>query len=274
MERSCMRGPLGRWGPRATCPDGRTLASGCAWLAGSRQHRARTRRGPDRRVGRPRGLIHRPIRLCRNSRTGARSPDPGPGRGLATSGGAASLSRHSRGVAMARSSVLSSAGLVRGGLCVSTANTASSSAGPWCGSTCRPHLAAAGDPGPHGVRRGRSQRVGAHRRAGRRSRARDLPGSSGAPRPGAGDSLHAGRLGARAPGGRAGEAAIELTDDGAGTHLRYEADVTVRGPVARVGGRLLTASARTMARQFFDAIERAAMAAAGGAWRDDRTDLR
>ncbi len=66
------------------------------------------------------------------------------------------------------------------------------------------------------------------------------------------------------PGAGSGEAAIELTDDGAGTHLRYEADVTVRGPVARVGGRLLTASARTMARQFFDAIERAAMAAAGG----------
>ena len=60
------------------------------------------------------------------------------------------------------------------------------------------------------------------------------------------------------PGGGTGEAAIELTDDGGGTRLRYEADVTVRGAVARVGSRLLAASARTMARQFFDAIERSA----------------
>ncbi len=63
------------------------------------------------------------------------------------------------------------------------------------------------------------------------------------------------------PGGGTGEAAINLTDDGAGTHLRYEADVSVRGAIARVGGRLLTASARTMARQFFDAIEKEATTA-------------
>ncbi len=60
------------------------------------------------------------------------------------------------------------------------------------------------------------------------------------------------------PGGGSGEAAIELSDDGGGTHLRYRADVTVRGAVARVGSRLLAASARTMARQFFDAIEEVA----------------
>ncbi len=60
------------------------------------------------------------------------------------------------------------------------------------------------------------------------------------------------------PGGGTGEAAIVLTDDGGGTRLRYEADVTVRGAVARVGSRLLAASARTMARQFFDAIEKSA----------------
>ena len=60
------------------------------------------------------------------------------------------------------------------------------------------------------------------------------------------------------PGGGTGQAAIELTDDGDGTRLHYEADVTVRGAVARVGSRLLAASARTMARQFFDAIERSA----------------
>ena len=63
------------------------------------------------------------------------------------------------------------------------------------------------------------------------------------------------------PGGGQGEAVIDLTDDGDGTHLRYEADVTVRGAIARVGGRLLTASARTMARQFFDAIEKEARTA-------------
>ena len=63
------------------------------------------------------------------------------------------------------------------------------------------------------------------------------------------------------PGGGTGEAAINLADDGSGTRLRYEADVTVRGAIARVGGRLLTASARTMARQFFDAIEEVAKTA-------------
>ena len=63
------------------------------------------------------------------------------------------------------------------------------------------------------------------------------------------------------PGGGSGEVAIELADDGDGTHLRYEADVTVRGAIARVGGRLLTGSARTMARQFFSAIENEAKAA-------------
>ena len=63
------------------------------------------------------------------------------------------------------------------------------------------------------------------------------------------------------PGGGTGEAAISLADDGDGTRLRYEAEVTVRGTIARVGGRLLTGSARTMARQFFDAIEQEAKAA-------------
>ena len=63
------------------------------------------------------------------------------------------------------------------------------------------------------------------------------------------------------PGGGQGEAAITLSDDGAGTRLRYEADVNVRGAIARVGSRLLTGSARTMARQFFDAIEQVARTA-------------
>ena len=73
-------------------------------------------------------------------------------------------------------------------------------------------------------------------------------------------TLHA--EGSGRPGGAAGEAHIELTDDGEGTHLRYDADVTIRGAIGRVGGRLLTSSARGMARQFFEAIERDAKAAA------------
>ena len=52
------------------------------------------------------------------------------------------------------------------------------------------------------------------------------------------------------PGGGTGEVVIDLVDDG-----------SVRGAVGRVGGRLLTASARTMARQFFDAIENEARTA-------------
>lgn len=67
------------------------------------------------------------------------------------------------------------------------------------------------------------------------------------------------------PGGVRGEAAIALADDGEGTRLRYDAEVAIRGPVARVGGRLLTSTARTMARQFFEAIERDARAEREGA---------
>lgn len=70
------------------------------------------------------------------------------------------------------------------------------------------------------------------------------------------------------PGSVSGEAVIDLEDDGSGTRLRYEADVTIRGAVARVGGRLLAATARVMARQFFDVIEqRAQVAAERGAGR-------
>ena len=73
-------------------------------------------------------------------------------------------------------------------------------------------------------------------------------------------TLHA--EGSGRPGSATGEARIELTDDGEGTHLTFDADVTIRGAIGRVGGRLLTSSARGMARQFFEAIERDAKAAA------------
>ena len=73
-------------------------------------------------------------------------------------------------------------------------------------------------------------------------------------------TLHA--EGSGRPGSATGDANIELTDDGDGTHLRFDAEVTIRGAIGRVGSRLLTSSARGMARQFFEAIERDAKAAA------------
>lgn len=73
-------------------------------------------------------------------------------------------------------------------------------------------------------------------------------------------TLHA--EGSGRPGSATGEAVISLADDGDGTHLTFDADVTIRGAIGRVGGRLLTSSARGMARQFFESIERDAKAAA------------
>ena len=73
-------------------------------------------------------------------------------------------------------------------------------------------------------------------------------------------TLHA--EGSGRPGSATGDANIELTDDGDGTHLRFDAEVTIRGAIGRVGGRLLTSSARGMAPPLFGAIERDAKAAA------------
>jgi carbon monoxide dehydrogenase subunit G len=57
------------------------------------------------------------------------------------------------------------------------------------------------------------------------------------------------------PGRITGEAQITLEEETEGTYLTYSADVKIRGAAARVGSRLLTAAVRSMARQFFDAIE-------------------
>ena len=61
--------------------------------------------------------------------------------------------------------------------------------------------------------------------------------------------------GAGRPGRITGEAQITLEEETEGTYLTYSADVKIRGVAARVGSRLLTAAVRSMARQFFDAIE-------------------
>jgi uncharacterized protein len=57
------------------------------------------------------------------------------------------------------------------------------------------------------------------------------------------------------PGRVNGQAEITLEEAEDGTLVAYDAELTLRGPVARVGGRLLSTSARGMARQFFSAID-------------------
>ena len=49
-----------------------------------------------------------------------------------------------------------------------------------------------------------------------------------------------------------GGAKVRLEDDGAGTVLRYEVHAQVGGKIAQLGARLIDASARQMAEQFFD----------------------
>ena len=63
------------------------------------------------------------------------------------------------------------------------------------------------------------------------------------------------------PGRVHGSVAIALDEATAGTDLTYSADLRLHGPVARVAGRLLTTTARGMARQFFEAIEAQAQSA-------------
>ena len=63
------------------------------------------------------------------------------------------------------------------------------------------------------------------------------------------------------PGRVNGNVAISLDEAMPGTDLTYSADLTLRGPVSRFAGRLLTTTARGMARQFFEAIEAQAQSA-------------
>jgi carbon monoxide dehydrogenase subunit G len=67
------------------------------------------------------------------------------------------------------------------------------------------------------------------------------------------------------PGFVDGAAELFLADAevGPGTAVRYVADVTVGGQVARLGQRMLSGVAKEMAGQFFEAFEQAGAAPAG-----------
>ena len=63
------------------------------------------------------------------------------------------------------------------------------------------------------------------------------------------------RIAGEGSGGAAGfakgGAVVQLLDDGAGTLLRYEAKADVGGKLAQLGGRLIDATARKLAGDFF-----------------------
>ena len=52
-----------------------------------------------------------------------------------------------------------------------------------------------------------------------------------------------------------GDATIRLVPDGDGTVLTYVADVQARGPIARLGSRLVGSAAKMMAGRFFKALD-------------------
>jgi len=52
-----------------------------------------------------------------------------------------------------------------------------------------------------------------------------------------------------------GDATIRLAPDGEGTALTYVADVQARGPIARLGSRLVGSAAKMMAGRFFTALD-------------------
>jgi carbon monoxide dehydrogenase subunit G len=49
-----------------------------------------------------------------------------------------------------------------------------------------------------------------------------------------------------------GGATVRLTDDGAGTLMRYEAKADVGGKLAQLGGRLIDSTAKKLADEFFE----------------------
>ena len=53
-----------------------------------------------------------------------------------------------------------------------------------------------------------------------------------------------------------GSSVITLTDAGAATELAYTADASVAGKLGQIGGRLIDASARQLADQFFASFQR------------------
>jgi carbon monoxide dehydrogenase subunit G len=57
------------------------------------------------------------------------------------------------------------------------------------------------------------------------------------------------------PGSVTTQARMRLTGDGQGSHMTYEADATVTGPLAGVGQRLMGAAARRTTDQFLAALD-------------------
>jgi carbon monoxide dehydrogenase subunit G len=56
------------------------------------------------------------------------------------------------------------------------------------------------------------------------------------------------------PGQVSGDGTIELVDEGEQTVVRYSGTATVRGTLARVGGRVMQPAARTVVGQFFNCL--------------------
>jgi uncharacterized protein len=67
------------------------------------------------------------------------------------------------------------------------------------------------------------------------------------------------------PGFVDGSADLALREAEGATWVRYAADVTIGGQVARLGQRMISGVAKELAGQFFEAFERAAGAGAPGA---------
>jgi carbon monoxide dehydrogenase subunit G len=58
------------------------------------------------------------------------------------------------------------------------------------------------------------------------------------------------------PGSVQGDATLVLSDDGAGTLVRYTGDVKAQGAIARLGSRLLGGAAKLMIGQFMKGMEK------------------
>jgi carbon monoxide dehydrogenase subunit G len=58
------------------------------------------------------------------------------------------------------------------------------------------------------------------------------------------------------PGSVQGDATLVLSDDGAGTLVKYSGDVKAQGAIARLGSRLLAGAAKLMIGQFMKGMEK------------------
>lgn len=58
------------------------------------------------------------------------------------------------------------------------------------------------------------------------------------------------------PGSVQGDATLNLSDDGAGTLVKYNGDVKAQGAIARLGSRLLGGAAKLMIGQFMKGMEK------------------